>query len=99
MNPLAGEFARMVVSTAMHLGVTLERDAVELKGYAEQRMLHLATCVDQVGYQMAVDAEAENITLFAAGLKVTRSDEFDQMMFDNIRGLLAMAVKAAILLA
>lgn len=99
MNALAGEFARMVVSTAMHLGVTLERDAVELKGYAEQRMAHLDRIAGQAGFQDAVDAEAHNVALFAAGQIVKGADVADQMLVDNIKGLLAMAVKAAILLA
>ena len=62
--------------------------------YAAGRSAHLATLVDDPGFEYAVRAERDAVALFAGLETVASADAFDARMVGLIHGILGIAARA-----
>lgn len=65
-----------------------------LREYAAKRTLHLASIVDQPGYEYAVRIEVQNVAMKAAQLAVNTADGFDRTLIGVVTGALRIGAAA-----
>lgn len=75
---------------AERIGVPLEGNLSEVREYAAARMLHLSLIVGEPGYAEALEVEALNVALMAAGSAVDSADEVDSMIIAFVFHALVM---------
>ena len=92
---LADEFIAALKDTASDIRVELKGDLEEVRDYAAERMRHLASIRDDVGFYEAVEDEAVNVLLESAGAATSRADALDERLQALAKGLLSMAARAA----
>lgn len=93
-NTLAADLGVQLSTTANRLGLTLQGNADAWRAYAAERMLHLSTIVGEAGYGEALQAEAVNVAMRAAGSAVDSADALDREIIGTIAGGLAVGARA-----
>lgn len=83
----------MLKTAAQEQGRQLAANLDEVRDYARQRALHLATIVGQPGYETALKAEAHNVALRAGIAAVQAGDAADQRIIGIITGALGIGAR------
>lgn len=91
---LAQELERTLQDSAQRLGIELQGNLDDVRGYAAERMLHLSSIVDEPGYHEALVAETVNVALAAAGEAVDSADALDRELVGLVGGFLAAGARA-----
>lgn len=94
MTSISEEFAALLKATTNRLGTSAAADFDEVRIYAADRMRHLATVIGENGYHEALQAEAANVALKAAGAAVTNADALDREFVGIVTGGLAIGARA-----
>lgn len=92
---LADEFIAALKDTATDIRVELKGDLTEVRDYTAERMKYLVPLRNDAGFYEAVEDEAVNVLLTAAGAAVSRADALDERLQALAKGLLSMAARAA----
>lgn len=90
---MAAETASALTGAVGRIVGRFDVDQAELAAYVDQRQLHLAAIAGEPGYDEAVEAEAINVALFAAGQHVSRADAMDRELLGIARTGLLIAVR------
>ena len=94
MSTIADQFKDLLESTADRLGIELTATHDEVKAYAKNRMLFLASIIDEPGFDFALRAERDNVAMFL-GISVTgTADAADVELRGVILGALSIGAKA-----
>ena len=88
---LEQQFKDLFQQAAADMGTTLKDDGKELGQYSVQRAQELAKLVNQPGFAKAVQAEADNVLLFAGISSVTTGDAVDIKLQAMAQGALQIA--------
>ncbi len=88
------EFGKLLSESAARLGRGLSDSTENIKAYAEERMLHLSTIIDEPGYAEVLLAERDNVALRAGMAAVDAADAADAELRGAILGALAIGARA-----
>ena len=93
---LKKEFFDTVEDALRRTGRELGDSADSVRTYASERLMHLSTMADAPDFSQAVQIEAMNVALKAAGAAVDAADATDALMVGIISGALRMGARALI---
>ncbi len=88
------DFKALLKDAFDEAGKELRIDLNALALYAQERAAHLATLAGQPGFELALRAERDNVTLRAGIAAVEQADATDQRIVGLIHGALGIAAKA-----
>ena len=91
MTDVKHELEALLTDAIAETGASLQQGAAELAAYAAERAAHLATLVDDPGFQEAVRAERDAVALKAGITAVQQADAADARIVGVIQGALALA--------
>lgn len=91
---VAGSIQGLLEDALAETGVSLTKGAEELALYAAGRSAHLATLVDDPGFDQAVRAERDAVALEAGLSAVRQGDAADAQIVGIIQGAIAMGARA-----
>lgn len=80
-----------IEQAAARLGKTLGVHGAELRAYAAERVVHLATIAGQAGFEEALVAERDNMALKIGIATVDAADDSDRELLGVLLGALAVA--------
>ena len=93
-NQLEGDFVELLERTAKETGRSLKASAVEVATYAADRAAYLATISGEPGFEQAVKAERDSVTLRAGIAAVAEADAIDQRVVGIIHTGLLIGARA-----
>ncbi len=93
MTDVIHDLEKLLTDAIAETGVSLQKGAAELAAYAAERSAHLATLVDDPGFQEAVRAERDAVALEAGITAVQQADAADARIVGVIQGGLALAAR------
>lgn len=88
------DFEALVVAEADALGIKLAENRDEWRRYSAATMRTLADAVEEPGFDEALRAAADNVTLKAAQGAVDSADALDERLKALVKGALGMAARA-----
>ncbi len=74
-------------------GLELASDATDLKKYIGQRALHLSSIINDPGFNLALEAEADNVALRVSTLLVRQADASDARIVGILEGALGIVAR------
>jgi len=83
------QFAQIVAD----LGLKLGTDTELVRSYTQERTEALARATGEAGYAVALEAEAMNVALYAAGRAVDVADAADAALVQTFKTVLAIGVR------
>ena len=87
------EIENLLVDVMTETRVSLKKAASELAAFVVERATHLATLVDDPGFQEAVRAERDAVALEAGIIAVGAADAADAQIVGVIQGALAITAR------
>jgi len=93
MTDVTNDLKALFQDAITETGASLQQGAAELAAYAAERAAHLATLVDDPGFQEAVRAERDAVALKAGIAVVQQADATDARILGVIHGGLALAAR------
>ena len=91
---VADELERLLKDAAKETGRDLKANLAEVTLYAAERTAYLSTLVGQPGFEEAVRAERDNVTLKSGIASVKAADAADARVVGIIQGVLFLGARA-----
>jgi hypothetical protein len=88
--------ADLLKAHAEETATSIKGDLQQVAAYANQRLAHLRSIVNEPGYRRAVIAERDSIALQAAGRAIDQADAADAKLIGIIDGAISIAVGAIV---
>lgn len=98
LQALSEDLVRQLKNEAGSMGFELTADLGEVALYASERIEHLSRCVGKPGFDLALEAERDNLALKVGIHSVTRADAIDARILAVARGGLAIAARSLLLM-
>jgi hypothetical protein len=86
--------AELLKQHAEETSTSIKGDLQQIAAYANQRLAHLRSIVNEPGYRRAVIAERDSIALQAAGRAIDQADAADARLVGIIDGAISIAIGA-----
>ncbi len=98
LKRMGSEIVSEIMLEALDTSTEMVGDLEGLIEYVAARTGVLALSADEPGFNMAIEAERDNIALYATTEAVTRADEVDRRILAVIRGSIVLAARGVSLL-
>ena len=87
------DIVSQMLSEAESMGLELVDNLDEVAAYAAERAEHLSLAIGEPGFELALLAERDNLTLKATTDAVAHADALDARLLAVARGALALAAR------
>ena len=97
LNAIKEDFMVQLEAAGRRLGRSASKDFKRVGAYAGERAKHLAKCYGKPGFDEAVEAEKDNVLLFAGMSAAMVADETDAELKGLMTGMLSLEAKLLVL--